>query len=734
LISNINILHVLGYIYPFSGMERKVMQLLNHLADLHFNVSLAGLIKKDDQTLDGFINENIELFVIKQKNDNDYKIVKRLAAILRQKKIDIIHSHNWSTLFYAVAAAKIAKLPVIVHGEHGIETRKIEEGWKRYLAKKVLYAQCNHIITVSEDLKKTLRRRYHIKNNKITVIYNGVEKTHINKNTEIEDLRIRYNLSRFSKIIGTVGRLRPVKNMEMLIKVFSQVHRKYPDSALLIVGPDNVDTNEYFKILKELIEELELGENIFFTGTVKNIPGILSLFDIFVNTSLSEGLSNTILEAMVHKVPIVASNVGGNPELINHNHSGLLFDSHDEKACVESILKIFDGRINKSILIDTAYRNVISNHTMAAMFQKNVDLYEQLFLSGLKSNKSQFKRKLKLAISNGVVYSGLADKLKKHKRAAFSILMFHRVVQERDMIFSPNRSMMMSVENFDFILNYIKSKMNPIKLSDVIRYNSQKLDLPPDSIALTFDDGYLDNYTNAFPLLQKYNIPATIFLTTSFISNPNNYFWWDDLEFYVARFNTIHSDIKMHHDPAIKNIINKIEEADSLEKVKIIKELINSLKRLDECERSYFNERISDKISNLHKSILMLNWKQVKEMASSRIVEFGSHTENHIYMDKSDPAVIETEIKQSKNIIEREIQEPCVLFAYPNGNKSEKEEHLLRKYGFKIAVTTNYGHNRVSDDFLNLKRIDAGYLICDGTANANNIRLRLDGFYDIFYQ
>jgi glycosyltransferase involved in cell wall biosynthesis/peptidoglycan/xylan/chitin deacetylase (PgdA/CDA1 family) len=733
LINDINVLHVLGYIYPFSGMERKVMQLLNHLANSHFNLSLAGL-KKDDQTLNGFINENIDIFIIKQKNDNDFKIIKRLVTILKQKKINIIHSHNWSTLLYAVSAAKIARTPIIIHGEHGIETREIEEGWKRYLAKKILYAKCNHIITVCEDLKSTLRRRYHVKNHKITVIYNGVENTESNNNTEIEDLRKRYNLGRFSKIIGTVGRLRPVKNMELLIKVFSQVHMKYPGSALLIVGPDNEDTNEYYKILKELIGELKLEKNIFFLGIVKNIPGILNLFDIFVNTSISEGLSNTILEAMVHKVPIVASNVGGNPELINNNQTGLLFDPQDEKTCVECILKIFDGRINKSLLVDSAYRNVIDNHSMAAMFQRNVDLYEKLYMSRLKSIKNTFKEKVKLAISNGIVYSGLADKLKKHKRAGFSILMFHRVVQEMDMIFSPNRSMMMSVENFDSILNYIKNKMNPVKLSDVIRYNSKKLDLPPDSVALTFDDGYLDNYTNAYPLLQKYNIPATIFLTTSFISNPMNYFWWDDLEFYFTRIDKIHSDIKMNCNPVIQNIIKKIEKADGQGKVKYIKGLMNSLKRLGESERSSFMDRISDKISNMDKTVLMLNWSQVKDMVSSQIVEYGSHTENHIYMDKSDPAVIETEIQQSQNIIEQEIQEPCILFAYPNGNKSEKEEHLLKKYGFKIAVTTKYGHNSVSDDFMNLKRIDAGYLISDDTANENHIRLVLDGFYDIYYQ
>jgi len=88
-------------------MERKVIQLLNHLDNSHFIVSLAGVMK-DDQSLEGFINENIDLFVLKQKNDNDFKIIKRLVTILRQKKIDIIHSHNWSTLFYAVTAAKIA--------------------------------------------------------------------------------------------------------------------------------------------------------------------------------------------------------------------------------------------------------------------------------------------------------------------------------------------------------------------------------------------------------------------------------------------------------------------------------------------------------------------------------------------------------------------------------------------------------------------------------------------------
>ena len=192
----------------------------------------------------------------------------------------------------------------------------------------------------------------------------------------------KYGLGKYSTIVGTVGRIKPVKDFVTLIKAFNIVRIKHKDSALVIVGPGNDTGNSYYIKLTTFLQELGLSE-VFFLGTHQNIPEILSIFDVFVNSSLSEGISNTILESMANKVPVVATNVGGNPELIEHGKSGLLFESEDEEGCAECILKILDDVAAKEFYVNSAYQHVKDNHTMESMYQTNTHLYQKLLRNKL---------------------------------------------------------------------------------------------------------------------------------------------------------------------------------------------------------------------------------------------------------------------------------------------------------------------------------------------------------------
>ena len=204
------------------------------------------------------------------------------------------------------------------------------------------------------------------------MIYNGVELNNIKEN-----YREKYKLDNYSTVIGTIGRIKPVKDLATLIKAFRLIKNKRPNIALVIIGPGNDDSNEYYLYLKILIEELKI-EDIKFLGTIDNIPEILSTFDIFVNSSIYEGISNTILEAMSQKIPVVASKVGGTPELIDDGKSGLLFENQNEEDCAICIRKIIDDETLRTDIINSAYQNVLENHTMNSMYNSNIDLYQNL--------------------------------------------------------------------------------------------------------------------------------------------------------------------------------------------------------------------------------------------------------------------------------------------------------------------------------------------------------------------
>ena len=730
--NKINLLHIVGYIYPFAGMERKVIQLINNLDKSVFNVSLAGLIMYDERTK-GFLNQDIKLFFLDKKEGIDLKIIFRLADILRQHKIDIIHSHNWTTLLYAVLAAKIARTPVIIHGEHGIETKEIEDTRLRFYLKKILYNQCQRLITVSDDIRQSIINRYGINNHKITVIYNGVEVHEKSDSSHIMDIKIKYGLQKYKKIIGTVGRIKQVKDFETLIKAFKIVKDKYADSALVIVGPGNDKANDYYAQLINLIEELDLN-NVLFTGTITDIDAILSTFDIFVNSSLSEGISNTILEAMANNVPVAASRVGGNPELVRDNESGLLFESQNEADCAECILKVLDERIKINYLVDSAYRNVRVNHSMDSMFKKNTAIYEKMLSDQILVSGTRLSHFTKTALSRLAGYSGFPALFSKNGSNQFSILTFHRVVKKSEMLFSPNRAMMMDIEDFENIMRYIRDTMNPLKLSDAINHVKNQTALPNNTVVITFDDGYLDNYLNAYPLLRKYDIPATIFLSTSFISEPHQYFWWDEIEFYFKQYDFIYPENGIDHFKHIEAIINKINKNKYRSNADLIKKLINRLKSIGENNRNNLIKQISKNNQGLPKPRLMLNWQEVKEMSADGLIEFGSHSAGHSYMDELDPTEIESEIVDSKLIIEQQLEKPCLSFAYPNGNRTEAAERLLKKHGLEAAVTTEFGSNNGTSNLYNLRRKDSGLFLINSKIDKNHIRLMFDGFYDFYYK
>ena len=147
---------------------------------------------------------------------------------------------------------------------------------------------------------------------------------------------------------------------------------------MIIVGPGDNENNAYFVQLQKLIDQLKILD-VLFLGTINDIPEILNTFDVFVNSSVYEGISNTILEAMANKIPVVASRVGGNPELIKDQESGLLFESKNENECAMCINTVIEDSEFSNILIDNAYQNIIANHSIDSMYNKNKELYQILY-------------------------------------------------------------------------------------------------------------------------------------------------------------------------------------------------------------------------------------------------------------------------------------------------------------------------------------------------------------------
>ena len=187
------------------------------------------------------------------------------------------------------------------------------------------------IVTVSKNLKNRLINEIKIKPEKIIHIPNGVDTNKFNIYRK-EFTRKKFGFKKEDFIIGIVARLDPIKNHKTLFFAFKEIVKNYPQVKLIIVGDGSLREE-----LKEKSYQLGIKNKVIFMGERDNVSEILKTFDIFVLPSLNEGMSNTILEAMATGIPVIASNVGGNPELVIDGRTGFLFSPNDVESLVQKI-------------------------------------------------------------------------------------------------------------------------------------------------------------------------------------------------------------------------------------------------------------------------------------------------------------------------------------------------------------------------------------------------------------
>jgi len=245
-------------------------------------------------------------------------------------------------------------------------------------------------------------------------------------------------------------------------------------------------------------------------------------------------------------------------------------------------------------------------------------------------------------------------------------------------------------EIFENHLKLLIKYCTPISLEDALLNK----DLPPNPVVLTFDDGYKNNYSNAFPLLKKYKLPATIFVTTGFIDR-TNYLWTDRLEFLIYNTNSTNVDLCWENN---KLTLELSTDEQKKKKIHTIKAL---LKTLPETQKISFLDNLQnllrveynwDKIPSVH---LPLTWDEIREMKSSGLISIGSHTVTHPILSKCSYEEQRKELLFSRNRIVEELNEDCILFSYPNGEITDYNHEtigLLKKTGYMGAVTTVVGY------------------------------------------
>lgn len=353
--------------FSHGGMENGVANLVNHHDPERVQGSIYVLAKAD-----GFVHrvrDQHRVVVLDRCQGNDPWVVWHLARRLRRAKPDIVHTHGWGTLVEGGIAAKLARVPVWVHGEHGtMETRR-----RNIWAQRMMWRWADQLLSVSENHRQALAQTMGVAADRIQAIPNGVALDRFQERSTTTALRQRFHIPSGHVVIGSVGRLVEVKHYHHLITALAGLIRQQMPISGVLIGDGPLRS-----ALQEQAETLGIAERVHFLGRRDDVPALLPLLDLFVLPSRSEGMSNTILEAMATGLPVVATAVGGTPEMVVDGETGRLVLPEDPKGLEAVLATLLANAEQRRYMGQQARRRVETLYSLSAMVRAYETLYEQL--------------------------------------------------------------------------------------------------------------------------------------------------------------------------------------------------------------------------------------------------------------------------------------------------------------------------------------------------------------------
>lgn len=364
----INVLQ-LTYGLRFGGMEKVIQNLCRGLDKGRFNVMACCLTKKGEYA-EELEREGYKVYLCSQVNRlNKYTKSWRVKNILEREKIHILHSHNTQAFLDGVVGAKLARTPVFIHTDH---VRKFPDRLRYMVAEKIASYFVDEIVAVSNHVKENLIKYEKIPSHKISIIYNGTDFSPSKNPDVISAVRDEFNIKPDEKVVGCVARLRPQKAYELFLKVAARILGQISNVKFLIVG----DGEEYNRLVN-LCNYLGITSYVYFTGARADVERVISIFDVFLLTSLYEGMPICLLESMASGIPIVATAVGGVPELIQDGVSGFVVHSRDPDQIAERVIRLLSNDDLRIKMGRTGQRVYQTKFTAKKMVAQYTELYQR---------------------------------------------------------------------------------------------------------------------------------------------------------------------------------------------------------------------------------------------------------------------------------------------------------------------------------------------------------------------
>ena len=350
------------------GAEKMLISLANSLDRSRFRPVVVLL--KTGWLHDQLKARGITTHIVPLSRTVDPGWVRRMRGLLQEENVAVMHAHEFYMNCYCALLSRLTGVPSVttVHGKNYSSAK-----WYRRAAYRAA-ARHSRMIAVSEGIADFLADDVGVARERLTTIRNGIDHEAFAPKAGVRaEIRAELQLTPEQPVIGCLGNLYPVKGHTHLLDAAATVCKKYPDAMFLFAGRGHL-----LESLQRQTDRLGLTRNVRFLGFREDSTRLLMAMDIFAMPSLSEGLPLSILEAMAAEKAIVASAVGGIPEVLREGESGLLIPPGDPAALAGAVLRLLDDRQAARRMGETARRQMVADFSLTTMTATYERLYESL--------------------------------------------------------------------------------------------------------------------------------------------------------------------------------------------------------------------------------------------------------------------------------------------------------------------------------------------------------------------
>ena len=367
----INVAHIVQS-FDVGGIEKLVVDLITNSKDSRFQYTVFCIDSKG-RLASGLEEKGVEVIELNKRKGVDLSLIFRFADELKRRKIEVAHSHNPGPAFYGGLAARLSGIPVIIYSKHGI---KLGARLKDKLLETFSFMLQDHIVAVSEKAFRFMIDKERAPAKKMLLIENGIDLNQFKTgDLKKEAVLSKYDLPQLQYIIGIVARLDRLKDIPTLISAFGMLAKGHPDTSLVVIGD-----GEERGALEKLVKEIGLVDKVFFLGAQTRIPELLSIFSMFVLSSITESSPISLIEAMAAGLPVVATNVGGNAELIKDGYNGFIVEPKDIVGMRDAMLKIIEDKGLAKSMGEANRKAAFSKYGI----ENTIKEYESLYAEGLE--------------------------------------------------------------------------------------------------------------------------------------------------------------------------------------------------------------------------------------------------------------------------------------------------------------------------------------------------------------